>query len=418
MLNLDHHTKNSLQSKEKRYTLLPLNLLCDNNVTYREKSLLLVHFLHQSQTIKDIKHTHIASLALRFSNFKTNVPSRKLVNTLKSLERRGYISLIDQQYSILNPTLYQNSPKVAVNNEAFFRKDVGYLKLVLLFWLSCRYATDLNCTRYIAKQLNLDRNTASKYLNELEILKIIEPHLMEVNGKHTSNYHISKEYRPIFALKRKSVNNPLEKNVNSCVPFSAQLNYNFKKIINRLAITAKLEKIGSGMFTLSHIIDSKSKEVKWLIKAIRSNLYFKNKLVSEEEIKEKLKEIYIDLEENKVIKVFNNTAHFINFATMLFKTTSYPLAKALNDEILLQEIQKEVFFEKGENYSIDFIKWLATKLFAKDFVIYHVNIFKHRMVEALLNEKRTGEETDHWSESSYIDWDEIHRQEKRKHRCF
>lgn len=415
MLNQDHHTKNGLQSKEKRYTLLPFDLFCDNNITYREKSLLLALFLHRTQSIKEVRYIHLSSIALRWSDFKTNTPSRKLLAALRGLQDMGYISLIDDKYAVINPNLYKSSPMIAANSALFFEKKVGFSKLLLLFWLSCRNATQHNCASFIATKLTIDRNTVSKYLKELEALGLVAPSVQEVNGKISNNYHILNKYRPIFARKRKHVDNPAENPVEDFVPISAQINYNFKKIINRFFVTAKLEKIKFEMFTLSQIVDSNASEVERLIKAVKSNLYFKNKLVSIEEIKEKLKELYLEHEKNNVIKVFNSHAHFINFTSMLFKTTSYPIEKALSDLDLLKDIQREVFEDKGEKYSIDFIKWLATKVFARDFVIYHVNIFKNRMIEALLNEKRLGEETDRWSEESYIDWDEVHRQEKLKY---
>lgn len=409
--------KKSSNCKEKKFTLLPLTLLCDKNVTFREKTLLLAHFLHTKQTIKDIKYVSIASIALRWSNFRTNVPPRKMMDMLRGLQAKGYIRIINNEYSVLNYELYANSAKAAVNSELFHDKRVDFRHLLVLFYLSTRTLSQDNCLVYLSKELDIDRNTLSKYLHSLEEGGFVCPHQKEVNGKRTKNFHINEGFSNVFFVRGHPVNKNVQNPVKSHVPFSAQIDYYFKKIINRFLQDAKLEKLKE-MFTLNQIVDSKSPEVQRLIKAVRTNLYFKNKLVSEDEIKAKLEEISTDMFENNVIKVFQNQHHFINFATMLFKTTSYPLEKGLNDEMLLKDIQSTVFSKKNQRYSIEYIRWLATKLFKEDFVIYHVNIFKNRLIDALLDEKKTGEETQHWSEESYIDWDEIHRQEKMKYSRF
>jgi DNA-binding MarR family transcriptional regulator len=411
------NTKKIQKDKEKNFTFIPLTLMCDKNVTFREKSLLLAHFLHTKNDIKNVKYISLSSLALRWSNFKTNVPPRKMMIVMKALQEKGYIRIINNEYSVINREKYEQSAKSAVNSSLFHDKRVDFRHLLLLFLLSHRSEKQDNCIIYLSKAINLDRNTVSKYLKSIEKLGFISPLEKVVNGKRTKNFHLNPEYKPLFVCKPKHVNNPSENPVKTFVPISAQIDYYFLKKINRIILTAKLEKLNR-MFTLNEIIDSKSKEIERLIKAIKTNLYFKNKLVSEDEIKAKLQEIALDMHQNNVIKVFQNQHHFINFTTMLFKTSSYPLEKGIKDEMLLREIQDEVFIQKNQRYSFEYIRWLATKIFKKDFVIYHVNIFKNRLVEALLDEKKTGEETQNWSEESFIDWDEVHRQEKLKYSRF
>ena len=418
MLFQDQTTKKSFQSKAKSYIIVPTQLLCDNNTTYREKSLLLAHYLHKVSSNNDTSYAKISSLMLRNSNFKTDTPSRRFMDSLKALEQKGYIYVIDQRYSFLKHDLYKDSLKVAIHSDLFHQKSINFKGLVALLFVLLRKASDINCTKYMAKTLRIDRNTLSKYLSELKALGIVEAQTREVNSKTTQNIHIIDEFKPMFYVRPKPVNKNVCKAVESHVHNSAQLYYYFKKIINRLDLQSNLDKIGKKMFTLSDIIDSKSFEVKRMLNCVKSNLYFKNKLVTLEDIQEKLEEIAADLDERGVIKVFNNTHQFINFTSGLFKLSSYPLEKGLANELLLKDIQNHVFNEKKELYSIEFIKWLATKLFKEDFVIYHVNIFKNRLIDALLNEKRTGEETTYWSEETYIDWDEIHRQEKRANRVF
>lgn len=412
---LQQNTKNSLQKQEKNFILVPTQLFSDKNTTYREKTLLLAHYLHSKQNHEKLTITKLSSLSLRYTNFKTDKPTRKLKKALSILQNKGYISYSNNNYSILNAFKYKISGYVALDSELFHRKDIDYMHLCILGWLSLRKETETNCNLFIAKELQIDRNTASKYLKLLEDKKIVKRDSIFVNEKTTPNFHLKQEYKAAFFKRSQVVNKYEDRAVNGDVPFSAQIDYYFKKIINRLDYASNLSKMRKKVFTLSDVIDSKSFEVKRMMNCIKTNLYFKNKLVTLDEINEKLIEIYEDLNTQGVIKVFNNPQHFINFASSLFKTASYPLEKGINDHLLLKDIQSTVFDKKKEKYSIEFIKWLATKLFRKDFVIYHVNVFKNRLIEALMDEKRTGEETERWSEESYIDWDEIHRQDKLKY---
>jgi hypothetical protein len=418
MINLEQITKKSFQSKAKSFIIIPTQLLCDKNTTYREKSLLLAHYLHNISAEGNVSYCKTSSLMLRYNDFKTDKPSRRFLESLKKLEQKGYLHLIDQRYSFLNKELYKESLRVAIDSELFHQKYIDFKTLVTLLYVSLRKDSDINCMNYMAKNLGVDRNTLSKYLSKLNILDLIQDQGTEINGKHTKNYHIKDELKPLFFIKPPLVNKNVYNAVESNVHNSAQIYYYFKKIINRLDMQSNLKKIGRRMFTLSDIIDSKSYEVKRMINAVKTNLYFKNKLVTLEDIHDKLKEIATDLDERGVIKVFNNSHQFINFTSNLFKLSSYPLEKGLSNELLLKDIQNQVYNEKKELYSLEFIKWLATKLFREDFVIYHVNIFKNRLKDALLNEKRTGEETTYWSEDKYIDWDEVHRQEKRANNVF
>lgn len=411
-------TKKSFQSKAKNYILAPTQLLCDKNTTYREKTLLLAHYLHNINDSSSVC-SKISSLVLRYSNFKTNKPSRRFIDSLRRLQAKGYLTLIDGKYSCINPSKFKYSAKVALDSIVFHSKELNFNSLLAVFWLSLRKESNYNCTNYMAKCLKIDRNTLAKYLRELEAKKIVFANSTEVNGKSTKNFHIHEGFKPVFYARSRHVDKSVCNSVETNVHNSAQLDYYYLKIIiNRIVSSSNLKNIARRMFTLTDIIDSKSFEVKRLINAVKTNLYFKNKLVTCDQINEKLRDIGVDLDERGVIKVFKNSHQFINFASGLFNTTSYPLDAALKNELLLRDIQKTVLEKRGEEYGIDFIKWLASKIFPKDFIIYHVNIFKNRMIDALMNEKRNGEETLKWSEEKYIDWEAEHMAEKKRNNAF
>ena len=366
----------------------------------------------------DFRFSKISTLARRYSDKKSTTPTKALLKGLKSLQTKGYIMIIDGKYVVILEEMFQKSGIIALWGNPFYSDNSNINLYGLIAFLNDRKNAHINCVGYIAKTVGLDKNTVNKYLQKLEKLNFVESRPTSINGKDTPNYHTRKG--SIFYAKPKRcvpVNNSVPKPVDGSCQNSLHIYNYYFIIIKHMCNTAENLKNRNKkkMFTLRDFIDSKNKYQLRVVDCIRSKLYFKNKLVTNEEIIDKLTEVYLDLEKDGIIKVFTHANQFINFGCMLFKTTSYPLEKGINDPNLLKDIQFTVKHQKGETYSIPFIKWLATKLFAPDFRIYHLNVFKDRMVEALINEKRKGEETESWSDEQYTDWDMVHRTEKKKY---
>lgn len=407
------------QSQTRKYVFAPLSLICDKNITHKERSLMLAHFVYaKKSSCASFRFVKVETLALKYSDFGSKTPSKALLKGLKSLHEKGYIRLIDGKYALIVDEKFKESAFIALDAIPFYNRNVKVGLFGLLAFLNHRKENAINCVNFIAKELGLDRKTVDTYLKTLQKLNLVDPYPILINGKLTQNYHLKSI--AVFYTKpkrHKAVNNSITNSVDDECQNSTHIDNNYLIIIKHMWHTAKnldFRKYKK-MFTIRDFIDSKKHTRSRIYECIRANLYFKNKLVTPEEIEAKLTDIFLDLEKDGIVKVFNHTSQLINFAGSLFKTTSYPLEKGLNDVILLKDIQSTVKREKGELYSIPFIKWLATKLFSPDFRIYHVNVFKNRMIEALNNEKRSGEETTYWKDEQYTDWDEIHASEKKKY---
>lgn len=415
----DDNTKNRKTSQAEHYVLTPLSLICDKNITYKERSLMIANFVYAIKSSDaSFRYVKIETLALRHSDFKSNKPSKALLRGLESLQKKGYIRIIDRKYLVILDEKFKDSAYIALHSTPFYDQTVKLKLFGVIAYLNKRKHELVNCTGFVAKEVGLDRKTVAEYLTTLKNLKIVEALPVVINGLSTQNYHLKKN-AVFYAKPRKQrvVDNPAPNPVNEECQNSPHIDNNYFIIIKHMCNNAKnlnyLKK--KKMFTLRDFIDSKSSFQTRIVDCVRSKLYFKNKLVTPDEIKEKLTDLYLDMEKDGIIKVFNHPSQLINFTVGLFKTSSYPLEKCLSDDILLKDIQFSVKREKGETYSIPFIKWLATKLFCPDFRIYHINVFKHRMTEALIDEKRNGEETTYWSDDTYTDWDSIHASEKKKY---
>jgi len=419
MLIQKDSTKKCFQSQTEKFVYAPVSLICDKNITYKERSLMIANYAFAKKSKScNFKFTEISTLALKYSNFKSKTPTKALLRGLKSLQNKGYIKIIDGKYVVILEEKFQESPSIGLGATPFYSKNININMLGLIAFLNGRQPTNINCVGYIAKAVGLDKNTVYKYLHKLEKLNFVESRPSSINGKETPNYHIIKGH--VFYGKPKRVAPVDNFGINPVDGVSQNSSHrdNYYNIIIKYKCNnaKKLEyRNKNKMFTLRDFIDSKNKYQLRIVDCIRSKLYFKNKLVTNEEIIEKLTDVYLELEKDGIIKVFTHANQFINFGCMLFKTSSYPLEKGINDLNLLKDIQFTVKHQKGETYSIPFIKWLATKLFAPDFRIYHLNVFKDRMVEALMNENRKGEETEYWSDEQYTDWDMVHRTEKKKY---
>jgi len=309
--------------------LFPINIFKAFDLNYTQKSLLSLCFLYRnSENLIDID-----TIIYKWNGKRNITVPRKLLNHLKTLEKKGYINL-HYHFNKLNRLSLNNHP-VFISQHVCLKKSHCYNNkvkfeetLLMLYYMSqtikwCNYSTKTS------EILGIHRTTVQKYSDSLVKKGIIK--------------HRGKSYRSFTTLHERSFvsrNNFVHKPVKSHVPKTTLSKY------NKIIFTDKFSQ--------------KRKQRKELVKK-------RVRLVKE------------------LIKIDNIT--FMNDNTLSLK-------QFLKKETHLEEIQKRVKQDKDTTYDTNYIQWLAKKLRFRQYA--EKEFYSDKLYNALMNDRRSGEDTFRW----------------------
>lgn len=417
--------KNRLISQEKKlkFNIIPKDIL-NEDISLLEKEILVFLYLIN---IKNI--IPIISICRRWSMKKTTskrIPTQ-LIKHLKSLEVKGYISLIYNGCKLSS---------VKINNEKFNNSLILYIpkdiSKNLKFSLKHIYISvyelsrgDLKINTFVekSKKIGVSRQTLSKYIKSNNSFKS-QP--LNYRGYRIPNYKINKNFHLRFkpTLYSKYVN----KNENKVYDFLTHSLLNIKFNNKTLICTQRLRqknillkkreellmKAKQKIF-LAEFNNLADEEKNFIINGIQMNLMLKGINVEKSNLKISVDtKVQFILDKSDKEKQFNSSYDLVRYLSSLFtKKTYISLDEALSDEFIFG-IQQRVKREKDMTYDENFIRWKMREIFKKN-TFNKFDVLENFIFTILMNENKSGAATDGWDEFyNSDDWKDLIKEEEKK----
>lgn len=337
----------------KKLILFPINIFKAFDLNYTQKSLLGLCFLYQnSENLIDMD-----TIAYKWNNHGGYKIQRKLMNHLRDLEDKGYLSIIYQYNKpirlILKPHPVFLSLHVGLQKDLVYRANFSFDENLLYLYYMSQSIKWCNHSTQIAADLGLHRTTVQKYSATLEKKGFISRVSINKNGFRgkREKYAISASDACTFITRNKFVH----KAVDTRVRKPTLLKYNY---------------------------------------IIFKDKFFFKKKEAKEAVKNKLKRA------KEFRKIQNIT--FMQDETISLNTY-------LKDDSLLEKIQNRVKTDKDEIFDLNYIRSLAKKGTVPNYA--EISFYEDKLYGLLMNDKyRTGAQTEGW-DADYV-WEKTYSRKK------